>query len=242
MFNRTSYGTAGMLAVGLMFATSLALAEHEKDVRSAKLECSANDIIGKKVKNLQDEDLGKIQDLIVNSESGTVPYAIIAHGGVLGAGRSKTAVPMDALRCSTDGKTYVLAATKEQLQAASKTPDGVWTGAAGSEWARNVDGFYGRPNERNRIDRVQGEPAPGDRSYVRDPAPKGAERLMTPADAALCQKVCENTDLVNIRVENGVTHVYGTVANEEERKNVEMKVRSIQGVNKVESHLRVKNQ
>jgi hypothetical protein len=60
-----------------------------------------------------------------------------------------------------------LAATKEQLQAASKTPDGVWTGAAGSEWARNVDGFYGRPIERNRIDRVDrvpGEPAPGDRS------------------------------------------------------------------------------
>jgi (2Fe-2S) ferredoxin len=96
---------------------------------------------------------------------------------------------------------------------------------------------------RARFDRDRERfPEGTDRTYVRDPAPKGAELLMTPADAALCQKVCESLDLVQVRVENGVTHIYGQVEDQEARRSVESKVRAIPGVNRVESHLRVRNQ
>jgi sporulation protein YlmC with PRC-barrel domain len=239
MFNKYHYLTIS-LAVASFLAAPFVRADH-----LSKEQCSANEIIGKKVKNLQDEDLGKVQDLIVNFDAGTAPYAVISHGGVLGAGRSKTAVPLDSLRSSADGKSFILAATKEQLEHAPKTATGAWANAADAEWTKNVDGFYGNPPAmaRARIDRDRERLPDGtDRTYVRDPAPKGAELLMTPADAALCQKVCESLDLVQVRVENGITHIYGQVENEEARKNVESKVRAIQGVNRVESHLRVRNQ
>ena len=94
--------------------------------------------------------------------------------------------------------------------------------------------------ERGRFDRER--VAEGtDRTYVRDPAPKGAELLMTPADTALCEKVCDSLDLVQVRVENGVTHIYGQVEDEETRRSIESKVRAVPGVNRVESHLRVRN-
>jgi sporulation protein YlmC with PRC-barrel domain len=246
MLKKSDYLTSALLAASLMCVAPLARADHEKS--AAKEQCSANEFIGKKVKNHHDEDLGKVQDLIINREAGTIPFAVIAHGGVLGAGRSKTAVPIESLKPSADGKTLIMSATKEQLQAASRTPTGAWASAENTEWSRNVDGFYGTPApvDRYNRDRLSTNPndrTPNDRTYVREPVQgAGAARLMTPADEALCQKICESTDLVQVRVENGVTHVYGTVDNEEERKSIESKIRSVQGVNKVESHLKVKNQ
>jgi len=235
MLKKYRYLTVSL--AGFLLAAPLVRADH-----LAKTQCSANDIIGKKVKNLQDEDLGKIQDLIINVDAGTAPYAVISHGGMLGAGRSRTAVPLDSLRSSADGKSLILAATKEQLQNAPKTATGAWASAADAEWAKDVDGFYGAPTttERARFDRERYAEGT-DRTYVRDPAPKGAELLMTPADAALCEKVCESLDLVQVRVENGVTHIYGQVDDEDTRRSIESKVRAIPGVNRVESHLRVRN-
>jgi sporulation protein YlmC with PRC-barrel domain len=251
MFKKSDYLTRALLVTSLMCVAPLARADHEKS--GAKEQCSANEFIGKKVKNHHDEDLGKVQDLIINREAGTAPFAIIAHGGVLGAGRSKTAVPIESLKPSADGKALIMSATKDQLQAASRTPTGAWASAENAEWTKNVDGFYGTPSTERRPfarDRVSDNPNDrsdrsdrSDRTYVREPVQgAGAERLMTPADAALCQKICESTDLVQVRVENGVTHIYGTVDDEEERKSIESKIRSVPGVNKVESHLKVKNQ
>jgi len=238
MIPKSNRFTAAMIAAGLMLGGQCVRAEHDFK------QCSANEIIGKKVTNAQDEDLGRVQDLIVNFEANSVPCAIIAHGGVLGAGRLKTAVPLDSLHPSADGKVLTMSATKEQLQAASKTATGAWAPVAHARWAKDVDGYYGQPSSspRGRFSRDSFPNDPDRRTFVRDPAPKGAELLMTPEDAALCQKICENTDAISVRVENGVTHIYGQVENEDARRNIESKVRSIQGVNKVESHLRVKNQ
>jgi sporulation protein YlmC with PRC-barrel domain len=234
------------LAIALVTATSLlaalaAYGEHDKE--ASQCQCTASDIIGKKVKNSQDEDLGKVQDLIVNLDSGTVPYAIIAHGGILGAGRSKTAVPLSALQSSSDGKSLILSATKEQLQAAAKVPGSAWGSVTNASWARNVDGFYGQPaaSTGERYAREGLREDSDRRTFVREPAPKGAELLMTPEDTTLCRRICESTEFVNVRVENGVTYIYGQVDDEQTRRSVESRVRAVPGVTKVESHLRVKN-
>lgn len=228
------------MAAALMFGVQGVRAEHEKDASSQK---SASEIIGKKVTNAQDEDLGKVQDIIVNVGAGTAPYAVIAHGGVLGANRSKIAVPLSSLQCSADGKNVMISATKEQLQAASKTATGSWGPVAETEWARRVDAFYGQPTTmRERAARESVRDVNDTRTFVRDPAPKGAEALMTPQDGVLCEKICEAVDVVHVRVQNGVTHIYGTVDSDSARKKLESKVRSVPGVNTVESHLKVKSQ
>ena len=231
-----------MMALTLACGAQVGRAEHEKEIKELPgSERSANEIIGKKVTNTQNEDLGKVQDIIVNVRDGTAPYAVIATGGVLKANRPRIAVPLSSLECSADDKHVMIGATKDQLQAASKSPSGAWAPAAESAWAHHVDGFYGQPAPRGRYARDNRGPDDA-RTYVRDPAPKGAEMLITPQDAALCEKICENVDVVHVRVENGVTHIYGTVENEEARRNLESKVRSVQGVNTVESHITVKAQ
>ena len=134
---------------------------------------SANDIIGKKVVNSQNEDLGKVQDLILNFDSGNVPYAIISSGF---AGRSRVAVPLDSLQCAADGKSFTLDATKEAFKAASKTPSERWVIVESAEWTKGVDGYYGQPS-RERYERQRLGEAADTRVFTRDPATvKGAEQ------------------------------------------------------------------
>jgi sporulation protein YlmC with PRC-barrel domain len=252
MQNKQSKLTMALIAVCFALAVPYGQADDQGTRRSAhdqfkaNAQCKASEIIGKEVKNTQDESLGKIQDLIVNTESGKVPYAIIAHGGALGVGRTKTAVPMSSLECSSDGKAFVLSATKEQLRAASKTPPEGWIAATGAEWTRSVDGFYGQPTAtRERAERFERE-YPADatekRLFVRDPAQKGAELLMNPADSALCGKVCDVIENVQVSVHNSVVTIYGTVESDAARQDIENRVRSVSGVSRVENNLKVKKQ
>ena len=44
----------------------------------------ASKLIGMKVKNRQDEDLGKISELVVDYQSGKIAYAVLSSGGILG--------------------------------------------------------------------------------------------------------------------------------------------------------------
>jgi sporulation protein YlmC with PRC-barrel domain len=216
------------VAVSFAFAAT-SRADHEKLGEKSK-QASANEIIGMKVINAQNEDLGKVQDLIVDVDSAHVPFAIISSGF---AGQHKVAVPLEALQCTGDGKHFTLAATKEELKSASKSPQGQWMIAANAEWTKSVDGYYGNPSGRKGAGN-------GPRVYLPDPTPKGAERLVQPADRALCEKICGAIDNVQVDVDNGVAHLYGMVDNEEARQGIENKVRAVPGVVRVESHLKVR--
>ena len=229
--------TSGLVVLALACAVIAAAADYDKYMVRKQLS-SANDIIGKKVMNTQNEDLGKVQDLIVNIDSGNVPYAIISSGF---AGRSKVAVPLDSLQCAADGKSFTLDASKDAFKSASKTPTERWVIVENAEWAKGVDGYYGQPS-RERYERQRLGEAGDTRVFTRDPTTvKGAERLVQPADRAICEKVCEAIDNVQVDVDNGVAHLYGTVESEAARQNLETKVRSVAGVQRVESHLKVKN-
>lgn len=69
------------------------------------------------VKNQQGEGLGKINDLVIDSQ-GHVPLAILTHGGFWGMGGKLVAVPFSALKFDPRGKDYVFNSTKEKLNSA----------------------------------------------------------------------------------------------------------------------------
>jgi sporulation protein YlmC with PRC-barrel domain len=213
---------------------------------------TASEFIGKEVRNASDESLGKVSDLIVSLDSGRVPYAIIAHGGALGVGRTKTAVPINELQCSGDHKTVLLSATKEDLKAASKTCPDNWPRGRNTEWSHNVDGFYGQPSAFASW-RFEREPFDGTverKEYVRDPNEKGATRLMKPADVELYRRLSttlrtdatpEPTDGYKITVEDGVVTLRGRVDTEAEKQDLESKARTVPGVQRVDNQLTVRS-
>jgi sporulation protein YlmC with PRC-barrel domain len=77
----------------------------------------ANEIIGIYVENHSGERLGKITDLVADSE-GRIALVILSHGGFWGIHEKETAIPFGALRYDQAAKQVVLDISKEELAAA----------------------------------------------------------------------------------------------------------------------------
>ncbi|ABS67271.1 PRC-barrel domain-containing protein [Xanthobacter versatilis] len=80
----------------------------------------ASNLIGMKVHGAADENLGEINDLVID-RTGNVLAAVIGVGGFLGVGEKDVAVPFEAVEMTraTDGKNrLVLRKTKDELKAA----------------------------------------------------------------------------------------------------------------------------
>ena len=73
-------------------------------------------IIGKDVENDAGEEIGEINDLIINPTD-KVTYAIIGVGGFLGMGERLIAVPFEALKTKPNDDDLIFAgATKERIR------------------------------------------------------------------------------------------------------------------------------
>jgi sporulation protein YlmC with PRC-barrel domain len=109
-------------------------------------------IVGAKVVNKANENLGKIDDLLVDTRNGYTVYGIISEGGVLGIGDKLIAVPwtaFDVLPTSDGDATVVLDTTKEQLKAAPNFDKKEWPLIGERKWmARTHDYFKTEPSYR----------------------------------------------------------------------------------------------
>jgi sporulation protein YlmC with PRC-barrel domain len=81
-------------------------------------------VVGSHIKNLQDQDIGTIDDLIFNPDTGRVRFAVLGVGGFLGAGETKVVVPWGAVGLVKgspgEAPTYVIDATKDKLEKAPR--------------------------------------------------------------------------------------------------------------------------
>ncbi len=99
----------------------------------------ASSFVGMSVKNLQNQTLGKVEDLVFNPESGKIAYAVLSVGGFLGMNEKYIAVPLNALTPAPGENKLVLDADKQRLEnapgfAKNNWPDldtPAWGAAAG---------------------------------------------------------------------------------------------------------------
>ena len=77
---------------------------------------SSSTLIGATVKNPEGEDLGSIQELLIDPQSGRVSAAVLSVGGVLGMGAKRVAVSWETFRSGLGEGEIVAALSKEQLE------------------------------------------------------------------------------------------------------------------------------
>lgn len=86
----------------------------------------ASKVMGLTVKNLQDEKLGKVENLIVDLPSGRIIAVIISSGAYLGMDGELSAVPPSAFRFNTGHDTLQLDASREMLDSAPHFKSNQW--------------------------------------------------------------------------------------------------------------------
>ena len=75
-------------------------------------------IIGSKVINLKGETLGKIENLVVDIDTGRIVYAVLESGGFLGIGDKLLPVPWGSLAALPSEGIFFLNQSKEQMEKA----------------------------------------------------------------------------------------------------------------------------
>ena len=103
---------------------------------------SASTLIGDRVVNRKGEDLGKIEDLMIDPEQGRVGYAVLSFGGFLGMGDKFFAVPMQALKLSREDKSFVLDVDKERLKNAPGFDKDNWPDISDRTFGKSVYSYY----------------------------------------------------------------------------------------------------
>jgi sporulation protein YlmC with PRC-barrel domain len=102
-------------------------------------------LTGLTVKNRSNEDLGKIEDLVID-ENGAVRYAALSYGGFLGFNGKLFAVPWKALTIKKDAgsdNNYVeLNVSKKYLENATGFPSDKWPDFTDPEMTAKWDRFY----------------------------------------------------------------------------------------------------
>lgn len=105
---------------------------------------SASSLIGDKVRNAAGEDLGKVEDFMLDTATGRVNYAVLSFGGLLGMGGKYFAVPTEALTLDTQDECFVMNASKEQLENAPGFDKDNWPNFADRNFTQSVYDHYGQ--------------------------------------------------------------------------------------------------
>ena len=104
---------------------------------------AADTLAGDKVVNARGEDLGTIEDIMIDVQRGRVAYAVMSCGGFLGMGEKLFAIPWNALTLDADRHCFVLDADRARFEKAPGFDKGHWPSMADNSWATQVHDFYG---------------------------------------------------------------------------------------------------
>jgi sporulation protein YlmC with PRC-barrel domain len=78
----------------------------------------ADRLIGQSVRDRQNERLGRINDLALNTQNGTIAYVVVNRGGLWGMGGEEVAVPWQQIQ--RDQEARVVRLDQQQLQQARR--------------------------------------------------------------------------------------------------------------------------
>jgi len=111
--------------------------------RSSSLR--ASDITGTKVRNLEGENIGHIEELVLDIDTGTIRYAVLSFGGFLGIGDKLFAVPWKSIQYSEAEEQFILDAHKDRLKNAPGFDKEHWPNLSDVKYGATVHEYYGVP-------------------------------------------------------------------------------------------------
>jgi len=104
----------------------------------------ASGVIGTKVVNGKDENLGDIKEIVIDPRTRKVAYAVVAFGGFLGMGEKLFAIPFGSFAYNVTKNEYVLDVAKERLKDAPGFDSDHWPAMTDEKWNRDLHSYYDR--------------------------------------------------------------------------------------------------
>lgn len=103
----------------------------------------ASRVIGTAVYNTAGDNIGTIEDVMLDKMSNDIMFAVIGFGGFLGIGEKFHAIPWSSLDYRSDEGGYVVPFTRDQLEGAPVYSIDALTGDDGRNARDESHAFFG---------------------------------------------------------------------------------------------------
>jgi sporulation protein YlmC with PRC-barrel domain len=147
--------TAGAFAAGMSDTMSSSMSGNS---------IKASDLMNKQINDQAGEKVGKINDLVFDSNTGRLAFVVMqADSSIISGDKNLVAIPWKALTPSATGDTYALNVSKDKLKNAPSFAKSSWPNINDRAWLTDVYKFYGlQPSfEENMPSGTMHETAPG---------------------------------------------------------------------------------
>ena len=104
-------------------------------IRSSKIK-------GMDVKSMQDENLGKIEEIMFDRSKGKISYLVLSFGGFLGMGNKFFAMPVHIFNYDAEKDCYRINISKGKLENSPSFDKDHWPRSSDPYWIKAVNDHY----------------------------------------------------------------------------------------------------
>ncbi len=210
----------------------------------------ASKLTGATVKNLQDEKLGQVDNLLIDLSAGRVVAVIITSGGFLGIGDELSAIPPTKFRLTSDQSILQLDASKEVLASAPHFKANQWPHFAepayveGVYRAYKIEPYFNTNTNREADSTVRNVRLRQESALT--PLDQGSSQSDVATTAQIRKGIMDGKDLsvnaqnVKVITNGGKVTLRGTVNTSEEKKFIGELANGIARTENVDNQLEVK--
>lgn len=104
----------------------------------------AKDVIGMKIKDVSNNELGKVENVMLDLKAGRVTFVVMSPDSSLNLGNNFFALPPNALTLSSDQKNLVTDLNRDKLASAPQFSKNEWGNLNNQSFASKIYAYYGK--------------------------------------------------------------------------------------------------
>lgn len=166
-----------------------------------------SDIKGKALAGNDGRDIGTVNDLVVDANSGRIAFVAVTFGGVLGVGSDKVAVPWPAFDVNKEGHLYAVAIDKDVIRSAPHLTQKDWGELQDPTFGAQVYKHFGRQSswlEAGAAGGAGGMKTDYDRQFLQG-TPKEVSGTITSIDEESPMSGMPKYTVLTVRTDGGQT-------------------------------------
>lgn len=110
--------------------------------RAATVVKANDEIVGVKVMNSANENLGEISEVMLDKKTGQVAYVVLESGSFLGMGGKLFALPWNSINYDESKDCFKLEIDKDRLKNAPGFDKDHWPDMADRTWGQSIYTYY----------------------------------------------------------------------------------------------------
>ncbi len=103
----------------------------------------ASFLAGALVANPEGQNVGKVEEIIIDESSGVIAYAVVSFDASLRMGDSLFPMPWETLTLDGENRRFILKVSAETLEEAPGFEKEHWPDMADREWGEVIYTYYG---------------------------------------------------------------------------------------------------